>query len=61
MTIKDRHKRINIDMVMNHEYFEDVDWDHIGSFEEWKNKTLPFERYFLGIRHDLRNKKYENK
>ena len=31
--------RFDINKVMNHKYFEDVDWDNIGTFEEWKNKT----------------------
>ena len=51
MTHKEKDKRFNIDMVMNHKYFEDVDWDNIGTYEEWEKRTLPYEAYFIKVRN----------
>ena len=34
MTKKELKERLNLDKVMNHDYFADIDWGNIGSYED---------------------------
>ena len=54
-------KRYNLERVMNHDYFADIDWDNIGSHEDWEKKIKPFERYLIKTTKKLQKMEFKNK